>query len=172
MSRPSQSAANRPPSRHCARSLYEAWQNRNPQISQIHTDSPGPCQPSSLIRENLRNLWIDGVSKVMALPPTPVARPLALGCHRFAANPILFTGCRKSLLPTPSITYGSEPLSPRWWNPSATTEPQRPPECQVVPRHFAKTAGRGADSQVAQIHTSSPGACPPCSFICENLRSM
>ena len=230
------------------RSLYEAWQNHNPQISQMHTDTSDTCLPSSFIHENLRHLWIDRISKAMALhrhpssgrrplcrtdicgqkrasvglPPRPVPEinptrrikneanrsehrtnpirrtsknsarngtlsspslnphlprarawhgPWHSGPHRFAANPILVTGCRKPLLPASSITYGSEPLSPHRCNPSATTEPQSRPACQVVPRHFAKTAGRGADSQVAQIHTSSSGACPPSSFICENLRS-
>ncbi len=57
------------------RSLYEAWQNRNPQISQMHTDISDTCLPSSFIRENLRHLWIDRVSKVMALHRRPWHAP-------------------------------------------------------------------------------------------------
>ena len=128
------------------------------------------------IRRTSKNSARNGTLRSPSLNPhLPRARawhgPWHSGPHRFAANPILVTGCRKPLLPAPSITYGSEPLSPHRCNPSATTEPQSRPACQVVPRHFAKTAGRGADSQVAQIHTSSSGACPPSSFISENLRS-
>ena len=60
------------------RSLYEAWQNHNPQISQMHTDTSDTCLPSSFIHENLRHLWIDRISKAMALHrhPSSGRRPL------------------------------------------------------------------------------------------------